>query len=308
MSADLLRHGWDVAIVDDLSTGHRSAVPEKARFFQGSLTDERFLSRVFHQYLPEVVFHFAALAVVGDSFIRPFDYWRVNVEGTMHLLRTMHEHQVEALVFSSSCAVYGNAEYVPIDERHPTRPTSPYGATKLAAEECVQAACHDLGLRAVALRYFNVAGCCGNPARRERHSPETHLFPNLLEAALTGNPFTLFGTDYPTPDGTAIRDFVHVLDLVEAHRVTAMRLLQEPPGFFDAFNLGTGRGLSVREAIAVAERVTCQRPQVKPNLRRPGDPPVLVADPGRWLSWSKATGFQRTVEEMMRSMMNARTD
>ncbi|RME82545.1 MAG: UDP-glucose 4-epimerase GalE, partial [Zetaproteobacteria bacterium] len=306
MAADLLCHGWDVAVVDDLSTGHRSAVPENAIFFQGSITDAAFLARVFAAYRPEVVFHFAALAVVCDSFERPFAYWQVNVEGTIKLLHAMDAHGVDTLVFSSSCAVYGHAEYVPIDEKHPTRPASPYGATKLAAEQCIQAACHQFGLRAVALRYFNVAGCCGDASRRERHDPETHLFPNLLAAAEKKQPFILYGADHPTPDGTAIRDFVHVLDLVEAHRQTAIRLLQEPSGFFEVFNLGSGKGTSVREAITAVEHGTGTKIKVITHPRRRGDPPMLVANSQKWQNWAQTFGFQRTIEDMVRSMWRAR--
>jgi UDP-glucose 4-epimerase len=221
--------------------------------------------------------HFAALALVGESVQHPERYWRTNVGGTLNLLDALRAADVRRLVFSSTCACYGAPERVPMDEDTPTRPTNPYGASKLAVDRMIsdEAAAHGLG--AVSLRYFNVAGASG--AQGEHHDPETHLIPNVLRAALGDLPHVeVYGTDYPTPDGTAIRDYIHVEDLALAH-VLALEATQEPG--HRVLNLGNGNGFSVREVIDAGRAVTGREIEAVEAPRRAGDPPVLVAASGR---------------------------
>jgi UDP-glucose-4-epimerase GalE len=224
--------------------------------------------------------HFAAFAYVGESVQDPALYYRNNVGGTLELVEATRRAGVEALVFSSTCSTYGVPERMPIDEDTPQRPINPYGATKLAIERMLADYAAAYGLRSVSLRYFNAAGCDPDGETGERHDPETHVIPRVLMAAAgeIGH-VEVFGTDYPTPDGTCLRDYIHVADLAQGH-VQALDYLKRG-GATTAVNLGTGRGFSVREVIAAAERVTGRRIPVREAPRRAGDPPVLVADPAR---------------------------
>jgi UDP-glucose 4-epimerase len=236
------------------------------------------------------IIHLAASCLVGESVAKPELYRENNLTRSLALLDLAGRHGVSRFVFSSSAAVYGEPERVPIDETHPLRPTNPYGETKLAFERALgsHAAAH--GLSAVSLRYFNAAGATRDGRHGEDHDPETHLVPNILRAAVEGRPVPVFGTDYPTEDGTAVRDYIHIEDLAEAHRLALERTAA--PGRAEAFNLGTGRGFSVQEVIDTARRVTGRPIAVLPGPRRPGDPARLVAASGlaaRTLGWAPRT-------------------
>lgn len=268
----LLDAGHEVVVLDSMERGHRDAVAPEARLEVVDLLDGTRVTRLVGEGFDGVL-HFAALALVGESVNKPELYWRVNVGGSLNLLEAMARAGVRRLVFSSTCAVYGEPERVPIDELVPTRPTSPYGASKLAVDWMIGQFCHAHGLGAVSLRYFNVAGASGSLG--EDHQPETHLIPNVLRVALGERPqLEIYGTDYPTPDGTAIRDYIHVEDLARAHLLALERVAE---GRQRIFNLGNGAGFSVRQVIAAAEEVTGRRIPARARPRRPGDPPRLVA-------------------------------
>lgn len=275
----LLARGYPVLALDNLSVGHREFVLCEG-FVEADLMDPSALEEVFRKYPIRSVIHFAAKTAVGESVENPEIYYYNNVVGTLNLLSAMRNHGVGEIVFSSSAAVYGDPEALPIPEDHPKRPKSPYGRTKLMSEEILSDYARAYGIRYVCLRYFNAAGSDPEGEIGEWHEPETHLIPIVLEAALgLRDRVEIFGTDYPTPDGTCIRDFIHVMDLAEAH-VLALERLREGKAS-PAYNLGTGRGHSVREVIAACRRVTGREIHVVEGPRRPGDPPALVADPRR---------------------------
>jgi UDP-glucose-4-epimerase GalE len=264
---------------DNLSRGHRELV-RWGPLEVGDLADRARLDEVFARHRPAAVMHFAALAYVGESVQDPALYYRNNVGGTLELVEATRRAGVAAFVFSSTCSTYGVPERMPIDEDTPQRPINPYGATKLAIERMLADYGAAYGLRSVSLRYFNAAGCDPDGETGELHDPETHLIPRVLMAAAGEiEHVAVFGTDYPTPDGTCLRDYVHVADLAAGH-VQALDYLARG-GATAAVNLGTGRGFSVREVIAAAGEVTGRRIPVREAPRRPGDPPVLVADPAR---------------------------
>ncbi len=268
----LLAAGHEVVVFDNLERGHRAAVPNGARLVAGDLTDAGAIANALAEGF-EGVLHFAALALVSESVSHPERYYRTNVGGTLNLLEAMCDSGTRRLVFSSTCAVYGDPDTVPIAETAPTRPGTSYGASKLAVDLMIRDFCtaHELG--AVSLRYFNVAGASNGLG--EHHEPETHLIPNILRAALGAKPYVeIFGTDYPTPDGTAIRDYIHIEDLADAH---LLALDAVTAGRHQVFNLGNGSGFSVREVIAAAGEVTGVEIPTRESPRRPGDPPALVA-------------------------------
>lgn len=268
VAAQLVEAGHDVVVLDDLSTGHADAVPDGASFVKASIADAGpALDGV------DAVLHFAAKSLVGESVEKPGLYWANNLGGTLALLEAMHERGVRKIVFSSTAATYGEPERSPIRESDPTRPTNPYGATKLAVDAALTAFAGLRGLGAVSLRYFNVAGAYGR--YRERHTVETHLIPNVLKVA-TGEreSVSVFGTDYPTPDGSCVRDYIHVADLARAH-LLALEACRE--GEHRIYNLGNGTGFSVREVIDVCREVTGHEIPAVVGPRRPGDPAVLVA-------------------------------
>lgn len=274
----LQEKGEDVVVLDNLATGHREAV-QGVPLIIGDIRDREGLNALFRQHPIDAVIHFAASSLVGESVERPLDYYDNNLHGTRTLLAAMVDHGVKSIVFSSTAAVYGEPKQLPIPESHPAAPTSPYGETKWAMERMLGWAetAHDV--RWIALRYFNAAGAWG-PDLGEDHDPETHLVPIVLQTALGQRAaITIFGSDYPTEDGTCIRDYIHVKDLADAHALALDRLRQG--GASGAFNLGSGTGFSVRQVIREAERVTgCSIP-VEVGARRPGDPAVLVASPER---------------------------
>ncbi len=276
VAQQLLGAGHEVVVLDNLSRGHRGAVPEGARLAEADLLDPGALVEVVTADLDGAL-HFAALSLVGESVARPELYWRNNVVGTLNLLDALRAASVKRLVFSSTAATYGEPESVPIEETAPTRPVNPYGASKLAVDQMIGDECRAHGLGAVSLRYFNVAGASG--CLGEDHHPETHLIPNVLRAAQGLQPeVQLFGTDYDTPDGTAVRDYIHIEDLASAH---LLALDGARPGEHRIFNLGNGNGFSVREVIEAAREVTGLEIPVREAPRRPGDPPQLVAASGR---------------------------
>jgi UDP-glucose 4-epimerase len=275
---DLEESGAEVVVLDDLSTGHRAAV--RGELIVGDVRDRALLRQVLSGGF-DAVMHFAARALVGESNRRPLHYFDHNVAGTLALAREMLAAGVTRLVFSSSCSIYGAPDYLPVDELHPTGPLSPYGLSKLMAEQ-VLAAARGEGLQVTSLRYFNAAGARPDGALGESHADETHLIPLALQAAMgQRGPIQIFGRDYETPDGTCVRDYVHVQDLASAHRLAMDALLGGGAG--DAYNLGTGRGTSVMEILEAVWRVTGRPVPAVDAPRRPGDPP------GLWASADKAS-------------------
>lgn len=268
----LLEAGHEVVVLDNLERGHREAVPAGARLLEIDLCDaEAVRDGVAEGF--DGALHFAAFALVAESVARPELYYRNNVLGTLNLLDGLRAAGVPRLVFSSTCAVYGEPEVVPMDETTPTRPVNAYGASKLAVDGMIADECRAHGLGAVSLRYFNVAGASG--CLGEDHQPETHLIPNVLRAAQGLTPAVkIFGTDYPTPDGTAVRDYIHVEDLAQAH---VLALEATRPSEHRIFNLGSGDGYSVREVVEAVRAVTGLDVPIEEAGRRPGDPPRLVA-------------------------------
>lgn len=283
----LAAEGFLPIVIDNLCYGHREAV-RWGPFEQGDIADRSWLDDVFERHRPLAVMHFAAFAYVGESVSNPGKYYRNNVVGTLTMLEAMRDHGVNTLVFSSTCATYGVPETVPIAESAPQAPINPYGMSKLMVEAMLSDFDRAHGLKSIALRYFNAAGADPECEIGERHDPETHLIPLALEAAAgKGAPLTVFGEDYPTADGTCIRDYIHVTDLAEAH-VAALRALLAGAQS-RAYNLGTGMGYSVRQVLETIEKVTGRPVPHDVGPRRPGDPAELVADPsaaGRDLGWS----------------------
>jgi len=274
----LLARGHDVWVYDNLCHGHRAAVPAD-RLIVADLADVAALDQAFVMHRVEAVIHFAAFAYVGESVTQPARYYKNNLVNALALLDAVRRHNVGRFVFSSTCATYGVPATVPITEDTPQRPINPYGHTKLAVERALADYSKAYGLGYAALRYFNAAGAAADGSIGEDHHPETHLIPLVLQTALGQRPhIEIFGTDYPTPDGTCFRDYVHVDDLAEAH-LSAVEKCAASRGL--CLNLGTGRGYSVREVIKTAESVTGKSIPVKESPRRPGDPPELVAAPGK---------------------------
>lgn len=273
--AALLERGADVVVADNLVKGHRAAL-KGGRFYQGDVSDRAFLDRLFTREPIQAVIHFAAFSLVGESMTVPERYFRNNVTAGLTLMEAMVDHHIPYLVFSSTAATYGEPEYTPIDEGHPQNPTNPYGESKLIVEKMLKWSDLAHGLRFCALRYFNVAGAWHDGSIGEDHRPESHLIPLVLAAAQGKTAgLRLFGTDYPTPDGTCIRDYIHVEDLVDAHFLALDYLKAGNPS--SAFNLGNGKGFSNREIIQAARRVTGAAIPVTEEARRPGDPAILVA-------------------------------
>lgn len=303
----LLKAGYDVAVFDNHSTGHKDTseafekLHGKGKFlgsFEGDLLNKDDLERFFEKYSTDAVIHFAAFSQVAESMKDPGKYWRNNVVGTMNLLDAMRAHGVKKIVFSSTAATYGEPEYTPIDEKHPQKPINPYGMSKLAIERMMDDY-RTYGIRSVRLRYFNVAGADSEMRVGERHEPETHLIPNILKSVFgDGKEFHMFGTDYPTRDGTCIRDYVNVEDLADAH-LLALRYLDDG-GETDYFNLGTNEGSSVKEVFEACRKVTGKDIKVTVEGRRPGDPAVLVADntkAKKVLGWTP----RRSLEDSIRT-------
>jgi len=300
-AAVAVSEGHEVTVLDDLSTGHADAVPGAAAFTEGTVRDH---AQALLTAGADAVLHFAANSLVGESVANPSKYWANNLGGTLALLEAMRVTGVGTIVFSSTAAVYGEPEHVPVTEDTPTRPVNPYGASKLAVDTALTEYARMHEMAAVSLRYFNVAGAYADPAEHwfgERHTPETHLIPAILRAALGEGPqLRLFGDDYPTPDGTCIRDYIHVTDLAEAH---FLALAAATPGQHRIYNLGSGTGFSNLEVVAACREVTGQDIPVQIAPRRPGDPAVLVASSRRIeaeLGWQPQRGLATTVADAWR--------
>ena len=289
----LVARGDDVTVLDNLERGHRAAVPPGAAFIQADLLDTEALRSSLAGGFDGVL-HFAALSLVAESVEAPERYWRGNVVGTLNLLDALRAAGVPRLVFSSTAATYGEPESDPITEDEPAAPVNTYGNTKLSVDRMIADHCRAHGLAGVSLRYFNVAGASG--ALGEDHDPETHLIPLVLQAASGRRPYvSIYGTDYPTPDGTAVRDYIHTDDLAQAH---VLALENAVAGRHEVFNLGSGTGYSVREVVETARRVTGREFEVREQGRRAGDPPRLVASNAKaraGLGWEPA----RSLEEMV---------
>lgn len=299
---ELLERGYAVEVLDNLSTGFESLVPHAAPLHRGDAYNYSFTRCILESGRFDAVIHFAALASVPESVAKPRYYYERNVGGGLALLGACLDAGVRAFIFSSSAATYGEPQTVPIPEEHPRLPVNPYGATKVAMEQALEAYGRAYGMRWAALRYFNAAGAHPSGAIGEMHNPETHLIPNVLRAALSGEPVRVFGTDYPTRDGTCVRDYVHVSDLAEAHVLVLEALLQGHPS--GAYNLGSQQGTTVMEVIEAARRVTRREIKVEVAPRREGDPAILIADSSkirRELGWKPR--FER-IEDIISTAWN----
>ncbi|WP_048627379.1 UDP-glucose 4-epimerase GalE [Listeria ivanovii] len=284
----LIDQGYEVAVVDNLRTGHKESVHTKARFYEGDIRDKEFLNSVFDREEVEGVIHFAASSLVGESMEEPLSYLNNNVYGTQILLEVMEAFNVKHIVFSSSAATYGEPEQVPITEDMPTNPQSTYGETKLMMEKMMKWCDKAYGMRYVALRYFNVAGAKSDGSIGEDHQPESHLVPIILQVALgQREKLAIYGDDYHTPDGTCIRDYVHVEDLIDAH-IRALEYLKNG-GESNIFNLGSSNGFSVKEMLEAARNVTGKEIPAEVVPRRAGDPGTLIASSAKarnMLGWT----------------------
>ena len=272
----LVENGYDVAVVDNLVTGHKAAINPKARFYEGDVRDKKFMNDVFDKEDIEGVIHFAAFSVVPESMEKPLKYFDNNTGGMISLLEVMNAHNVKKIVSSSTAATYGEPKQIPIKETDPQVPTNPYGESKLAMEKIMHWSDVAYGIKFVALRYFNVAGAKPDGSIGEDHHPETHLVPIILQVASgERDQLTIFGDDYDTPDGTNVRDYVHVLDLADAH-ILALKYLQAGNDS-DAFNLGSSTGFSNKQMLDAARDVTGKPIPAKMGPRRAGDPSTLIA-------------------------------
>ena len=291
-TAMLLDRGYEVTVLDDLSTGHADAVSKGANFIEGSLLNDDDLRKALTGC--DAVMHFAAKSLVGESVEKPELYEKVNVGGSKALISKMKELGINKIVFSSTAATYGEPKRVPISENDEPAPKNPYGATKLEIDRMIG----ESGFDAISLRYFNVAGAFNNNGTwlSERHNPETHLIPNVLKAT-PENPVKIFGTDWPTEDGTCIRDYIHVADLIEAHIIALQKL---PKGKHEIINLGSGDGYSVKEVISAAQKAVGHQIPTQLSERRAGDPAVLIADITKaksYLGWQPQLDLNQMVKD-----------
>lgn len=300
---ELVKSGRDVVIADSLVTGYKKAIPEKARFYQGDIRDFEFLDNLFQQEKIDAVIHFAAYSLVGESVANPLKYYGNNLYGTKILLEAMVKNNIDKIVFSSTAATYGEPENIPILESDRTCPTNPYGETKLAVEKMFKWVAEAHGLRYVSMRYFNACGADENGIIGEAHNPESHLIPIILQVPNgKRETISIYGTDYDTPDGTCIRDYIHVTDLAQAH-ILAVKYLYNG-GKSDIFNLGNGVDYSVREVIETARKVTGRPIPVTETSHRAGDPARLVASSEkakRILGWKPV---HNCLEEIIASAWN----
>ncbi|WP_019553756.1 UDP-glucose 4-epimerase GalE [Propionispira raffinosivorans] len=273
---ELIQQNEDVVIVDNLQTGHKQAIHPQAKFYQGDIRDAVILDKIFTENKIDAIIHFAANSLVGESMVEPLKYFNNNVYGMQVLLESMVKYKIDKIVFSSTAAVYGEPKRVPIMEDDETKPTNPYGETKLTMEKMMKWVNKANGINYVSLRYFNVAGALDDGSIGEDHTPETHLIPLILQVPLKKREhITIFGEDYPTEDGTCLRDYIHVIDLADAH-IRAMNYLRSGKES-NIFNLGNGKGFSVKEMIAAAEKATGESIKVEVGARRAGDPAQLIA-------------------------------
>ena len=300
---ELVKAGNEVVIADNLVTGYRKAIPEGAKFYEGDLRDSDFLDNLFHQENIDAVIHFAAYSLVGESVTNPLKYYDNNLYGTKVLLEAMVKNNVGKIVFSSTAATYGEPENIPILESDRTCPTNPYGETKLAMEKMFKWTAEAHGLRYVSLRYFNACGADESGTIGEAHNPESHLIPLILQVPNgKRETISIYGTDYDTPDGTCIRDYIHVTDLAQAH-ILAVQYLNNG-GESDIFNLGNGVGYSVREIIETARKVTGHPIPATETSRRAGDPARLVASSEKAKSVLGWKPVHDSLEEIIASAWN----
>ncbi|MCV3296683.1 UDP-glucose 4-epimerase GalE [Oenococcus kitaharae] len=299
----LLAHGDQVTVVDNLWTGHRAAVPAQVPFYEADVRDKAAMKKIFDENNFDAVVHFAALTQVGESMAKPLFYFDNNTYGVISLLEAMRDHDVKKIVFSSSAATYGVPEHNPITEEEPQKPINPYGLTKLQMEEIMGWCDQAHGIKGVALRYFNVAGAKPDGSIGEDHNPESHMIPNILKTAQgKKDKMVIFGDDYNTPDGTNVRDYVHVVDLADAH-VLALGYLQRE-NKSNRFNLGTEQGMSNKQLIDAAKKITGVDFKVEVGPRRAGDPDALVASPKKAkevLGWDPKLS---NVEDEMKTAWN----
>ncbi|MEK6460046.1 UDP-glucose 4-epimerase GalE [Heyndrickxia faecalis] len=296
----LIDQKYDVVVIDNLQTGHRAAIHPKAKFYEGDIRDRAFMQEVFGKEKIDAIIHFAANSLVGESMEQPLKYFDNNVYGTQIVLEMMKEFHVPHIVFSSTAATYGEPEHVPITETMPTVPTNTYGETKLTMEKMMKWCEKAYGIKYVALRYFNVAGARSTGEIGEDHHPETHLIPVVLETVLgKREAITIFGEDYDTKDGTCVRDYIHVEDLIDAH-ILALQYLKNG-GASDVFNLGSSNGFSVKEIVDTVREVTGKGFNVKIGDRRAGDPSTLIASSDkakRVLGWNpKKTDIRQIIKD-----------
>jgi len=296
MAEFLFHQGYTPLVLDDLSTGHRHAVLN-AKFIEGSIADSALLDNIFSTQSIDAVMHFASFIQVGESVKVPEKYYQNNVANTLNLLAAMLQHKVNRFIFSSTAAVYGEPQYTPIDENHPIKPINPYGCSKSMIEQVLADLMYAHGFQYATLRYFNAAGADPSGKLAERHEPETHLIPLILQVAKGQREvITIYGQNYPTPDGTCIRDYIHVMDLCDAH-LKALSLLQQ--GAKQAiYNLGTGQGYSVKQVIETAREITGCNIPIHYGARREGDPAILVADAQRAmqdLKWTPRYSDLKTI-------------
>ncbi len=277
MVSRLLEKGENVYVVDSLERGDIKAIDKKAHFIQGNLLDKDFIARIFSEHKFDAVVHFAGYISMAESMREPYSYFQNNTLASLNIAQGMVASKINNLIFSSTAGIYGNPINNPIPEDHPKNPTNPYGESKLIVEKILSwyQAIHSLNF--IALRYFNAAGASLDGNMGENHNPETHIIPNAIKAAINNTEFTLYGDDYSSPDGTCIRDYIHVIDLVDAHILAISKLQKNNGGFF--YNVGTGKGYSNKEVINVVKKVTGVDLKVKIAPRRPGDAEVLIADP-----------------------------
>lgn len=272
----LLEDNHEVTVVDSLEKGHKDSVDPRAHLEVGNLSDSAFLSQIFEANSFDAIIHFAAYISMGESMENPYIYFENNTYTALKLIEQASKHNVKKIIFSSTAGVYGNPTQTPIPEDHSKNPTNPYGESKLMVEKILKWYQETQGMNFVILRYFNACGAALDGSNGENHSPETHIIPNAIRAALENKSFTLFGDDYKTPDGTCVRDYIHVLDLVEAH-VLALQKLQKDQGGF-TYNVGTGKGYSNKEILEMVKKISGTDFPVSFDPRRPGDADILVAD------------------------------
>lgn len=294
--------GYDCVVFDNLSEGHKEAIQSK-HFFQGCLSNIDDIRSVFKTYQIDAVIHFAAKCYVGESMTNPEKYYFDNVGNTLNLLKVMKENNVKNIVFSSTCATYGNPEYMPMDEQHNQNPINTYGTTKLMIEKILSDYDRAYGFKYIALRYFNAAGADESGIIGESHSPETHLIPLVLQTALNKRDcIKVFGNDYKTPDGTCIRDYIHVNDLAKAHKLALESLLNGASS--DFYNLGTGNGVSVQEIINSCEKISQKIINKKFEEKRAGDPPILIASNKKAREKLKWTPIYTNIDDIIRTAWN----
>ena len=276
MVQKLLDLGYTVSVIDNLSRGYKDVVDKRAHFYHGDLLNNHFLNDVFSKNSFSAVIHFAGFISVGESVKYPDKYFKNNTMATFYLIEKMRENKVNNIIFSSTAAVYGNPQKIPITEDHSKMPESPYGESKLLVENGLLWYNHEFGINSVSLRYFNASGAALDGTRGERHLPETHIIPNVIKSVLDDKPFTLYGNDYETLDGTCIRDYIHILDLVNAHLLALDKLQKDNGAFY--YNVGTGNGYTNKQVIEMIEKISERNIKLTIESRRSGDSAILVAD------------------------------